>query len=94
MNSLFGGSGTTFLGVHWPLGSCGACPHARRVDSCLPTRIHSFRVSCSQLFCWHCWVGGFPFGLPSSHLVLNCVAGLRAAAGCFAGCGASLVDAV
>ena len=31
---------------------------------------------------------------PSSHLVLNCVAALRAAAGFLAGCGASLVDAV
>ena len=32
--------------------------------------------------------------MPSSHLALNCVAGLRAATGYSAGCGASLVDAV
>ena len=30
----------------------------------------------------------------SSHIALNCVAGLRAATGFSAGCGASLVDAV
>ena len=60
--------------------------------SCLPTRILSFRVSCFWLFCWHCWVGGFPLWLPSSHFVLNCVAGLPAATDCFDGCGASLVD--
>ena len=32
--------------------------------------------------------------MPSSHLALKCVAGLRAATGCFAGCGAGLVGAV
>ena len=33
-------------------------------------------------------------GVVCCHLALNCIAGLRAASGCFAGCGASLVDAV
>ena len=51
-----GGSGTMFLGVLWPLGSCVACPLAQRVHSCLPTRSCSCRVF-SQLFCWPCWVG-------------------------------------